>query len=400
MSGFIKVNGIEVAVPVSGPDVLLGRLASGAGPHEQIAPAALTEETSPAAGDFLPIWTGDGLRKVDFGEFGGGGSPSVETLSQWTADADNVSVASGTTTLRVSGDNGIRALTSINASGMADGREFNILNVGSHPVVIQAQHPDGSSANKFDLLQDVVLAPKSGCRAIYDGTSTAFRVIADAAKPQRKFGRNVVAGSVTAADWGEIDLVTSGGTITEFAANSNVASAFSLNTSTSSTGKAFMLGAKTVNALFRSGYGYLYFRAVVTIPTLSNGTQHFVSYNGLMPSANSTSEGGGNYVVISYRHDLNGGRWEGWSASSADIQFVDLGVTVVAGTTYTVEIYLNKQRSEARYFVNGVYRGRRTTVLPDDAVIMRPTCGIHKIAGTTSRSVYVHEMEHWGIMSN
>ncbi|HMX38897.1 MAG TPA: hypothetical protein PKD78_01175, partial [Saprospiraceae bacterium] len=331
---------------------------------------------------------------------GGGGSPSVETLTEWSADQDNVSINSATTTLRVSGDNGIRGLTSINASGMTSGREFNILNVGTHPVVIQAQHPDGSAANKFDILQDVILAPKSGCRAIYDGTSTAFRVIADAATPQKKFGRNVVAGSITAGDWGEIDLVTSGGTITDFAANSNVPSAFSLNTSTSATGKSYILGAKTVNALFRSGYGYLYFRAVVTIPTLSTGTQHFLSYNGLLSSANSTNEGGGNYVVIQYRHDLNGGRWEGWSASSTDIGMVDLGVTVVAGTPYTLEIYLNKQRTEARYYIDGVYRGRRTTVLPDDGTIMRPTCGIHKTAGTTSRSVYVHELEHWGVMSN
>lgn len=331
---------------------------------------------------------------------GGGGSPSVETLTEWTDDQDNVSINSATTTLRVSGDSGIRGLTSINASGMADGREFNILNVGTNPVVIQAQHPDGSASNKFDILQDVILAPKSGCRAIYDGTSTAFRVIADAATPQKKFGRNVVAGSITAGDWGEIDLVTSGGTITDFAANSNVPSAFSLNTSTSATGKSYILGAKTVNALFRSGYGYLYYRAVVTIPTLSTGTQHFLSYNGLLSSANSTNEGGGNYVVIQYRHDLNGGRWEGWSASSADIGMVDLGVTVVAGTPYTLEIYLNKQRTEARYYIDGVYRGRRTTLLPDNATIMRPTSGIHKIIGTTSRSVYVHELEHWGVMSN
>lgn len=73
MSGFIKINGVEVSVPVSGPNVLLGRLTTGAGGHEEINPAALTEETTPAAGDFLPIWTGDGLRKVDFAEFGGGG---------------------------------------------------------------------------------------------------------------------------------------------------------------------------------------------------------------------------------------------------------------------------------------------------------------------------------------
>lgn len=332
---------------------------------------------------------------------GGGGSPSVETLTEWSADQDNVSINSATTTLRVSGDNGIRGLTSINASGMTSGREFNILNVGTHPVVIQAQHPDGSSANKFDILQDVVLAPKSGCRAIYDGTSTAFRVIADAAQTQKRFGRNVVAGSVTAGDWGEIDLVTSGGTITDFAASAAIPSAFALNTSTSATGKSYILGAKTVNALFRSGYGYLYFRAVVTIPTLSTTAQRFLSYNGLLTSANSPNDGGYiNEVSFVYSHDINSGKWEGWSSSGADIGTVDLGVTVAAGTPYTLEIYLNKQRTEARYYIDGVYRGRRTTVLPDDGTIMRPTCAVHKTAGTTSRSVYVHELEHWGVMSN
>ena len=64
---------LDAPINVSGPNVLLGRLTTGEGGHEEINPAALTEETAPAAGDFLPIWTGDGLRKVDFAEFGGGG---------------------------------------------------------------------------------------------------------------------------------------------------------------------------------------------------------------------------------------------------------------------------------------------------------------------------------------
>jgi len=97
--GFIKLNNIEVGVPVSAPNVLLGRLTTGAGDQEEIEPTVLTEETAPAAGDFLPIWTGDGLRKVDFSEFGGGGgSGTVTSASVVTANGLAGTVATATTT--------------------------------------------------------------------------------------------------------------------------------------------------------------------------------------------------------------------------------------------------------------------------------------------------------------
>ena len=90
---------MDALLNVSEPNVLLGRLTTGEGGHEELNPAALTEETAPAAGDFLPIWTGDGLRKVDFSEFGGGGgSGTVTSASVVTANGLAGTVATATTT--------------------------------------------------------------------------------------------------------------------------------------------------------------------------------------------------------------------------------------------------------------------------------------------------------------
>lgn len=100
---------MDAALNVSTNNVLLGRVASGEGPHEEINPAALTEETAPAAGDYLPIWTGDGLRKVDFGEFGGGGGGggSVATDTIWDAKGDIAAATGADAAVKVSvGNNG------------------------------------------------------------------------------------------------------------------------------------------------------------------------------------------------------------------------------------------------------------------------------------------------------
>lgn len=51
MSGFIKINGVEVAVPVTGPDKLLGRVTAGAGPHEEISFSSLPADGGVILGD-------------------------------------------------------------------------------------------------------------------------------------------------------------------------------------------------------------------------------------------------------------------------------------------------------------------------------------------------------------
>lgn len=58
-------------------NTIKGRVTASTGAPEDITPASLTEETTPAAGDFLLGWeSGGGIRKFDVGDLpGGGGTP-------------------------------------------------------------------------------------------------------------------------------------------------------------------------------------------------------------------------------------------------------------------------------------------------------------------------------------
>jgi hypothetical protein len=60
-------------------NTIKGRVTASTGVPEDITPASLTEETAPAAGDFLLGWeSGGGIRKFDVGDLpGGGGTPGV-----------------------------------------------------------------------------------------------------------------------------------------------------------------------------------------------------------------------------------------------------------------------------------------------------------------------------------
>lgn len=97
MSGFIKINGIEVAVPVSGPNKLLGRTTTGAGGHEEITISALTAETAPAAGDYLLLELAEGdLRKLDIGDLPGGGGGGDSLGAGFTSGGGTGSIPDGT----------------------------------------------------------------------------------------------------------------------------------------------------------------------------------------------------------------------------------------------------------------------------------------------------------------
>lgn len=73
----------DLVVAVSGPNKILGRTSSGAGGHEEIDVSALTEKTTPAAGDWLLGSTSAGaLRKFNVGNLpsGGGGGNAVQKM--------------------------------------------------------------------------------------------------------------------------------------------------------------------------------------------------------------------------------------------------------------------------------------------------------------------------------
>lgn len=325
-------------------------------------------------------------------------SPVIQSFSQWASDQDNLSINSTTTIMRISGDSGIRALTSISASGMTNGREIKLINTGSHPVIIQSQHPDATSGNSFGISQDAIILPNGMCSIVRDGTSNVFRLINNSQSPQHMVGRMIVPGSSTAADWGDIAFNLDFGSVYTITATSTLPAAFVANTSANSNGDAYVSAVKTTNGLFAFGSVYGYYKALISIPTIANGTNDYYAQCGFFSTTVPTSTLTDS-VVILYNYQVNSGRWTGRSASGGATSSIDLGVALSTNTLYTLEIYLNKQLNEARFFINGVYRGRVTSNLPTSGVVAHPQAGISKLTGTTGREIYVHQIDFWGLYS-
>lgn len=318
------------------------------------------------------------------------GTPTVITATSLTADADNLSASAAVNVLRVSGDNGIRAITSISATGMPDGQTFRIVNTGNQPLVLQAQHPDATSGNAFLGPADVFLPGGQSVSAIRDATSSGFWLDGGLAQSGRMLTSTAVAGSATAGDWGNLTLSTNSGTIATGAADANGHYYWNLGTGTAATNNpAISVGKGAAPTRFRDGY--LYSRALVRIPTLSDGTNTFNVVAGLCSSTTPTATVA-NSALIQYTHGTNSGKWYGYTSDAGANTTVDLGVTVAANTVYLLEVYLNKQGTEARFFVDGVYRGRTTANMPVAGTTAWPMAGIAKSVGTTARNLYVSEV--------
>ena len=318
------------------------------------------------------------------------GTPTVVTATSLTADADNLSASGGINVLRVSGDNGIRAITSISATGMPDGQTFRIVNTGTQPLVLQAQHPDATAGNEFLSPKDVFLPAGQTVSAVRDGTAGGFWLDDAQSQSGRMLTSTSVAGSATAADWGTLTQSANSGAIANGAVDANGHYFWSLATQAVATAAPTISVGKG-SAPARTGDCYLYHRSMVRIPTLSDASNTFEVVSGF--STNTTPTGGSsNSARIAYKHDTNGGRWYGYTSDNSTANTVDLGITVATNTVYILEVYLNKQSTEARFFVNGEYRGRSTTNTPSTGAVAWPQVAIIKSVGTTARSLYLSEI--------
>jgi hypothetical protein len=318
------------------------------------------------------------------------GVPTVVTATSLTADADNLSASGNLSVLRVSGDNGIRAISSISATGMPDGQTFRIVNVGTQPLVLQAQHPDATAGNEFLSPKDVFLPAGQTVSAVRDGTAGGFWLDGAQAQSGRLLTSTSVAGSATAADWGTLTQSANSGAIANGAVDANGHYFWSLATQAVATAAPTISVGKG-SAPARTGDCYLYHRSMVRIPTLSDASNTFEVVSGF--STNTTPTGGSsNSARIAYKHDTNGGRWYGYTSDNSTANTVDLGITVATNTVYILEVYLNKQSTEARFFVDGVYRGRSTANTPVTGAVAFPQAAIIKSVGTTARSLYLSEI--------
>ena len=312
-----------------------------------------------------------------------------------TSDQDNYNPTGWNTAslVRISGDNGIRAITSMVAPTI--GYQKTLLNVGSYPIYFPSEHPDGTAANRIILSSDYILYPGASASIYYDGTSSRWRFITR--QPAEYNAKNIFyqwsPGSINTGDWGDWTYTAiNSGSVGGAGATSGLPASTDLRTSISTNSVAFAQLGKTVAKISLFGDAHLSYSTLVTISALSNETDTYTAYAQISAGVNTSSPNPNNTTGIRYSHGINSGKWEGYSKNNAGTEStVDLGITVAADQLYLLNIEIDKSLSEVRYYIDGAYVGRVQSNLPD-AVACAPRDLIVKSAGTTSVSFRLHNM--------
>lgn len=339
------------------------------------------------------------LKKVAASDFL---SPSVSVISpaSITADQDDYAPTGfgAATYVRLGGDNGLRAITGLAAPTGSDPIEKTLVNVSAYMLYLPQDHPDSTAGNRFTGYPgDYYLYPGASAKILYDVTSSRWRVMSGDpgyARPTVRYDWS--ASSTTAGDNNSIAVsaMIAGGTAPAATASTTSLPAFaSLSTASSSTGGSFIYLTKNVGTYSSFGAAHNFAEAIVSIPTLSDGTETYAAELQItnIPSSASTLENN-NTIGIRYSHSINSGKWEVFTQSSSGSEDVaDSGITVADATLYKLRIEIDKSLSEARGYINGVYIGKVETDLPN-AVILGSRAIIVKSAGTTARTLNVHSL--------
>lgn len=278
-----------------------------------------------------------------------------------------------------------------------DGDRKRLTNIGSYPFYIPGEHPDGTAANRVTgLPKDAVVMPGKGVVIEYDGTASRWRVYdyADdnAMNNGRSYCYNFLPGSTTAADWGYVAMAINAGAIAATAPTSTNPMHLTLRTAISSTGAAVVGFPKTVTTMAYFGSVHMYAEGFVSIPTLSDGSQTFEVNIGFFPTSVTVSLNSANNVGIRYTHGTNSGKFQAYTRDNSSAESTaDTGVTVTAGRVYVLRVELNKDLSEARYYIDGVMVARITGNMPT-AGATAARAAIVKSVGTTERQFYIHRL--------
>jgi hypothetical protein len=273
---------------------------------------------------------------------------------------------------------------------LPDNTVRRIVNTGTAFIYVPVSHPDSDSDQRVAGDSDWFIEPKGGVLEIfYDAGSTEWRVLRSTFNPALLGPENAgqffyaQAASTNASDQpflaftgtNQVDEPTTGG----------LPVAWGFSTSTGATGSANVYFPKNTLEFSAFGAAHLSGFAGVYVPTLSTSAQRYEVIVSLTPNASTTVANVNNSVGFRYRDDLNGGEWVGYSRDNGGTETqLDCNIAVATNTMYWLAVYVDKARSEARYFINHQYVGRVTANMPN-AAITGFRVNIIKSVGTTAR---------------
>lgn len=320
---------------------------------------------------------------------------SAISPAQITGDQDNWAPTGwdDATTVRLSGDATIRAITSLTApTQIYKPQRKTLINIGTSTVYFPAEHPDGTAANRIANTEDYLLFPGKAMTLDYDITSSRWRIL-DAGNTITNYTVHYdwSAGSVTSGDFGGMTFLTVGtGTNTATASTTSLPASMLYSTAASATAGFMGYFSKSVVTYSAFATGHNFAEAIVSIPTLSTGTETFFAYLQLTATPSSTTAEVNNSCGIRYNEAVNGGRWQLYTQDNAGAESTaDLGVTVATGTLYKLRIEIDKAKTEVRAYVNDAFAGRVTGNMPN-SVVMGSRTMLIKTVGTTARTMNVH----------
>ena len=321
---------------------------------------------------------------------------SVITPSQITSDQDDYSPTgfSTATVVRLSGDNGLRAITGLSAGSGGD--EKTLVNIGSYALYFPGEHPDSTAANRISAGEDVILMPGQRAKALYDSTLSRWQIWVEgnASNNGRRIDYQYSPGSVTPNDWGFVGWSTAGSGTTSVAAAGTPSvglAAAGLSSAASATGAACIYIPKSSATMGEFGTNHNYVTSLVSLEDLSTSTQRYTAQVSITGVNSTASLNDNQSLGIRYSDDVNSGNWQLFTRNSSGTETTaDSGVTVAADTPYLLGVFLDKSNSEARYYINNVMVGRITTNLGNSGNGLGFKAVIVKSVGTTARLFYVH----------
>jgi hypothetical protein len=164
-----------------------------------------------------------------------------------------------------------------------------------------------------------------------------------------------------------------------------------LTTGSTNTGRAALSWPNNAGNTLSFGAGEIFIEGLVSIDTLSDGTETFTVRLGFGDDRDGDGTDG---IFFRYTHSVNSGKFECVTRSNSVETAADSGQTVAARTNYRLGILVNAAGTSVGFYINGTLVATNTTNIPTGTSRgSNLMWQIKKSAGTTSREIDIDYIE-------